>query len=664
MKSFILSLTCCIFFTTSLRAQKDETNNPVAKEVNGGVWVYLGNRIPKDFSYQIERKKENDRAFEKLGVVKAPTSEKEAQARQKDYSGYFDALEPVVGSHFQKLWSYIQSHPVTDSMQTGNLPLCHLIIGTAYFDSKAEKNTNYIYRVTINNTTGDVVSQKETNPTASFKKSVLPKIAFSEKRYAAGKLSITWGYKDLPSDMAYFNVYRSVYGKEDFKKTIADKTVFYKKDSVMLMVIDSLGDAAAWYDYRITAVDAYGEEGPMQANTDGGNIREYYAPPVTNFKAESTGQNHLIKLSWKFENKRYLNGIDVMRSNRYDDGFTRIATLPVTENEYLDVVPVSGENYYYYLLLLSADNKPIPTAKVFGVYTNDKEKPAAPQEIDAEQVSGGIKIHWANEEPFVKGYYVYRRINSEEPFVQVSPMISGEGRLYAYLDTSASLLAGEVYQYVVRAMGENKQLSENSETASAAPGKKLSLTPPMNIRLRTNGTKVTLIWDDMTRWINNLLGYKVYRKSGKDAWKTLENDSITATKNFFDDNIDPGVSYTYGISAYDYYGNESERTIVEVPATVVATPIPVPPAGLTTTQVENSVHLTWGQTDENVRQIRIYRFEPGVAAKQIAVVDDEDYFVDKTVVAGKLYFYQITSVNKDSKESEKSEKISIRIIKR
>ncbi len=654
--SFLLAI--CIL-PASAQEVTQAGDQPVAKPVVQGIWIYLGRHLPKNFNYIVERKKEGTQRYEKLAEVKASASESEMKERQQNYQKYFDKLDALDAGEIDTLWQYFTTHSSIDSMYSNNLPMMHLLTGTAWFDNTAESKTGYIYRVSVVGADKKVLSEKESNPSSSLQKVSLPKINFSTKKYADGKLSLTWGVTDQ-LNMAHFNVYRTVFDKDSYQRIKVIKGVYTDKDSLKLQGIDSIGLQPAWYEYQIAAVDAFGNEGEMQGYISGSNIEDYYTPPVSNFKAINTQANHEVKISWRYENKRYLNGIDIMRSTNYDSGYTRIATVPLSDSSYTDILPVSGENYYYYLLLLSADKAPVPTAKIFANYTDNNAKPEAPNEIDAITITNGIKVYWKCEEPFSKGFYVYRRNNTEDEFTQISPLVPAGLDVYSFSDTSRQLQSGEAYEYIVRTINEDNQLSAASEAVSANPGIKKVIVSPMNLRYRIDEGNITIIWDNMSRWENNLLGYKVFRKAASESFIRMANDSLLSEKNFFvDSTIQPHIEYTYAVSSWDFSGNESEKSIIVIP--VISEELPGAPSGIRVSQAGDNVYVTWGQIVGNVNAINIYRSEPGEQTKLITTISDADSFTDKNVIKGKLYFYQLATVNNANKIGEMSGKVSIRI---
>lgn len=656
-----------IFFICLISAVSAQNQNiqPVAVPLSDGVWVFLGNNLPKEFRYVIERKESGSNSYAKVGETMAPLSANEMVNRQSKNLAYFSKLEPLNKDEINRLWQYVNQHRAIDSFYSQNVPFVHLLAGTAFFDSTAEKNKDYTYRISKFQPNGKNSSGLESNATSEFRKPEFPKINFSSFKAGPDRITMIWAIKDQ-KDMSHFTIYRSVFGKENFERMkLRGETmivgVYAEKDSLKLIMVDSIGKSPAWYEYKIAPVDAYGIEGPLQGLANGGNIADYYAPPITNFRAINTHQDHKIKLMWRLENKKYLNGVTLMRSRNYDTGYVRITTLPVEDTAYTDIVPESGENYYYFLRLESAAKTPFESARIFAFYTNDQSVPERPTEIAAETIPNGVKVYWKSEEPYANGFLVFRRRNTTEPFIQVSPVIPTGQEVYSFTDTTKTLRGGDVYQYVVRTRNEDGRFSPNSDTVSASPGIKVALTAPMNLRYRIRNNVLTIIWDNMSSWDNDLLGYNVFRKTNDSPWVKVNNQSLDPANNFINDStIKTGNAYSYAISSFDYYGNESERSVIDIPASSKS--LFPPPAGIRLSQTDNGVYITWGQIAGKLSAIKIYRSEPGKKPMLIGTVESgKDFYIDKNVAKEKLYFYQLSSVNGENKEGLLSEKVAIRL---
>ncbi len=654
----------CLFFfagiSNALFAQSGrEGTLPVARASEKGVWIYLGNVVPKNFSYTVERKIQNTNRYETLGKASLVKSLNELEALNQKWSPSFSKLDMLSQNEVQLIWNYLQKNKTTDSLVSDNLPVMHLLAGTAFLDTKVRNNQSYIYRITAFDENGNPKGTQETPPVTWPASPQMPAVQFFQNRYADGKMIVEWKTKEL-KDLAHFNVYRTVFGKDEFDKIKVEKGFYNNNDSLVLLAIDTIGRQPVWYEYEIEPVDIYGNAGARGGLCAGGSLSGNYVPPAGYLKAVGLKENHQIKLTWRYENKKYLTGISIMRSMRYDAGYQRIATVQATDTSYVDIVPESGENFYYYLLLNSAGEEAMPTAKVFATYTNNNIKPGPPNEIDAVKAPEGIRIYWKNEEPFINGFFVYRRMNTTEPFVQVSSLIPAGEVVNSFTDTSRQLQGGEVYEYVVRSRNEDNQLSANSDTVSATPGVKTALTSPVNLRFRSEDDRITIIWDDMQAWEPDLLGYKVYRKAGDESFVKMNNDSLQPSKNFYVDSaVQSGIHYSYAVSGYDISGNESAKATIE--GLAISENLPATPSGIQLSITDNAVYITWGQIAGEVSAINIYRFTAGQQPKLIATVDDADSYTDKNVSKGTLYFYQLSSVNKDRKEGTLSDKVAVRM---
>jgi fibronectin type 3 domain-containing protein len=641
-------------------SQQRKLNDPVAVGTTKGIWIYLGNYVPKDGYYLIERKRAENGSYESLGRVQQPVTKQEMEKRQQN-NNYFDKLDPLNGAELEKIWRYIQLHGSNDSLVSSNLPVMHLLIGTAYFDDKAITGQSYIYKVSYFRDNNSPAQVRETKSVTWPASPSLPVADFVDKKYGTGQLSLQWYIKEK-KELAYFNVYRSVYGKNEFRKISLHKGFAVRRDSLLLIAVDSIGTSPSLYEYKVEPLDIYGNSGQLSGICEGGSIEDHYVPPVTGLSAVSQSSNHMIKLRWKLENRKYINGITVMRSASYDTGYSRIANLLPSDTTYSDYVPIAGENYYYYLVVNSAENNQNRSAKVAALYKGRDQKPVEPSQIAVETIKDGVKLFWAYDEPFAKGFYVYRQSTSKEPFRQVSPFIPAGMDIYFYADTSNALRGNNVYSYYVRAVTDNELFSDPSDTVFGRPGRSIIITAPMHIQPVVDENRVSLVWDNMTAIQPGLLGYKVYRKSqGKNYLPLYDDSSKFISTNFITDSICvPGIKYEYAVSTMDLFGNESALSLPV--AVTIPSGLPAAPTGLKAEVDEGGILVRWGQMGTtDIEHVTIYRTERGKSRLKIATfTKDQNGFLDKEISKGKLYFYELTVSNSRQQESGFSEKTAIR----
>ena len=653
----LISSVSCI----QINAQQASNNNAVAASIPKGIFIYLGNHIPKQGYYQIEKEIVGEKKFTAIGKVTVPQNEQELKNRQTQFSPLIENIDPLNDNDIHRIWNYINSNSTTDTLHSANLPMMHQLAGTGFIDDKVEKENSYQYRVSLYNASGDLIKTTETNivrwpATPSLEKPIL-----KEKSVTGSHVYLEW-FVEHQGNLSHFNIYRSIFGKNDFKKITPERGFNANKDSIFLVAIDSIGEQASLYEYYAVPADIYGNLGPASDAVPAGTVAQNYVPPVLILKARSLETNHQVRLNWNYDQKSYIRSITIMRSADYDSGYRRIANVPPTDTSYTDIIPQADENYYYYLVIDGPVNNGLRTAKVSVLFSGNKEKPTPPSEIAAQTIKGGVQLYWQCNEPYLKGFYVYRSASTETGFLQISGLVPAGKEIYSFTDTSGTLQGEKVYDYTVKSVNDNDQLSDFSDTVNAVPGISMSLAAPLHLRYKIENGKIELAWDDMRNTEANLLGYKIYRKlSTEKVYHLLPSDTTNAEQNYFTDStMETGIAYNYAVSSLDYFGNESAPSY---PVNIlVKANIPSPPAGLHAGNDQNGVLLSWGElVGDDLLSVKIYRSAPGTTSKLIGTTDiSEQTFLDKTAEKGKLYFYQLSSVNKQKQESDKSEKVSIR----
>jgi fibronectin type 3 domain-containing protein len=653
-------LAILILFTWSSFAQANK-DVPVAIATGKGIWIYLGHEIPKDFEYQILKKQGNGdfKVIGRTGYSNDPSILKE---RIEKYSVFFPDLEPLGDKDLTRIRNYAVKSTVTDSLTLPNLPLMHLALGTAFFDEDAKAGVDYQYQVKKTDRTKSVIHEELSNTVRLPARADVLKPVYKSKQEMNRQVILQWYVPDKRK-LSSFTVYRRVFGSGEYKRILARKGFTTLNDTLCLIVADTTVHNPGYYEYYIQPVDIYGNAGPQSDVIGAGPKADATMSMLLHLRAKGIETNHQIRLSWKLSNSKYLRGIEIFRSALYDSGFRKIAVVPATDTVYLDNVPKANENYYYYLIIDRASEKSLPSAKVSAMFSAAKERPAPPSEISAETVKGGVKIHWSDQDPYLKGFFIYRYVYEKGEYAQISDLIpTREGLLYEYTDSSKAIAGNETYRYAVKTVNDVEQLSDFSASADGRPGKKAHVVTPMNLITHENEKGVMLIWDDLTPAESNLLGYKVYRKSDQEAaFKELPNDTLKRDKNYFmDSTLSSGISYTYAVSAIDFYGNESAKSTSAYYTS--RSGMPVPPEITRVAVTDEGTLIEWGQlVDNRITGVKIFRTSPGKATVLLdAVTPDKDQYTDKDTVPGALYIYQLSVTLKSGQESSKSKEVAVR----
>ncbi len=658
--SFYRLIVSVLLFSLAAPFAGAQENKPTAVGTRNGIWIYLGNEIPRGFRYEILRK--TGRAnYTVIGTATYPEDEKEMKAIVSQYSPYFGDLEKFGDKEVTGLRNYAGKHKTSDSITMPDLPVMHLALGTAYFDTDVQPGTDYQY--SVRKITGkDTRAWERESNTASFPPVTdIMRPVFSNKEESRSQILIRW-YVPEQKMLNTFAVYRGVFGKGDFKKIDAIKGYNSSRDTVFLIAIDTNVTVPAFYQYYLLPLDIYGNSGPGSDTVGAGTLGHAYNPVPDYLKARGRDKDHQVEISWSFRDKKYLRGIEVFRSSSFDGRYDRIALLPAGDTTYTDVVPVANENYWYYLVIDGPVSKSLPTAKVSVMFRAPGEKPSPPDETGAESVSGGVKVYWSYHDPYVKGFYVYRYVYEKSDYIQVSSLIPAGGEIFSYIDSVGQGQGSGVLRYAVRAVNDLDQMSDLSSPASANPGVRSAVGVPLNPRINRSGNGIMLIWDDLRNSEKSLMGYKVYRKSTAEKnFVMMPNDTLRNDKNYFSDTtVVQGMSYQYAVTAIDYYGNESPMSNLisySMPAEYIIPPVISGAVGTT-----GGIMISWGQVnDESVVSVRVYRIQPGGKATALATLSkDENQYLDNTARKGELYIYEISLLTGDNRESVRSRGVSIR----
>ncbi len=649
------------FLVVSIFSSAQEENQPTAVATEYGIWIYLGSEIPDGFQYEVLKKAGQGR-FNVIGTTSYPRDAKRMMEIIDENFPFFMGVEKPGEAEASYMRSYAATVKTADSIYIPNFPLMHLAFGTAFFDKDVEIGKSYQYMVRKIREGEPHSSERESN-TIDYPSPVdILQPRFSDKHETANQIALRWFVPEQRS-LHSFRVYRRVFGLGDFEPVTVSKGFSTSGDTIWMVVADTIVTVPAIYEYYIVPSDIFGNRGPASEIASAGTPAETLVMLPEYFNAIGGDDNHKVLLSWKLKENRYLRGVDIYRSKSFDEGYIRIARMTATDTLYTDIVPEANENFYYYLIINGPGETSFSSARVSAMFRNAGENPLPPDEIDAETVPGGVKVYWSYYEPHARGFFVYRYVYETAEYLQISGLIpAGEGGIYSFIDSADYLLGNDIYRYAVRTVNDIELLSDFSESASASPGISAEVVSPVNLRITKTANGIILLWDDLRDSEVVLMGYKVYRRSNPGGdWHLLPGDTLRADRNYYADSLlSAGVSYSYSVSAIDFYGNESEKSI---PADFIAEIVRyVSPSITGTVSTPDGIMLTWGQiTDSEVAMVKIYRSQPGVEPLVIATVEKgAEQYLDKSAAEGELYIYEIALVTSDNREYEKSRGVSIR----
>ncbi len=163
--------------------------------------------------------------------------------------------------------------------------------------------------------------------------------------------------------------------------------------------------------------------------------------------------------------------------------------------------------------------------------------------------------------------------------------------------------------------------------------------PPQNLTVEYTGIKIVVRWDPPPEPEGHrVTGYRVYKgpPDNRTYVRFLHKDNV----EFFDLEVEIGVTYHYTIVAVNAIGPSMPATVSEIPWTR-----PWPPKNLTATSRIESVVLNWSLPINAgglpILGYHIFRGETSVKLDQISGVGNQTTFIDYNVSKDRVYYYMI-----------------------
>jgi len=653
-------LTAAIIFVSSLGFSQT-ARYPNAQPGYEGIFILLSGQLSNS-SFTIERCESKKNNWTNVGKSKIVTSFQEFRGNFEYYSNRFPDLLQPKDSRLENIWNVIQRTKNLDSLYFyGNSPVLRLALGVSFFDSTAERNKSYKYRINQTDSISGRTSSFTTNDVSFPGKLSLGKPVLVFARSSAENVFLQW--RILPDErLSSFIVFRQSNAKGDFEKINVSKGLSKQRDSIVLTLQDRPVEKNIFYKYFVIPVDLFGNRGEPSDTVVCGTYDFSAVTLPTNITVESIDSLPALKLSWKIPEKQPVVSLQIFRSEIFDSSFALVAELPPNSTEYLDENVKPMQKYFYYFRLVGPLSEISPaTARVFGLPKSSKA-PIPPVQVKAEALSNGVKLSWKNTENFIEGFWVYRTNGMNDSLRLVSSLIKERKPFTTFYDTTG--LSGKLtYQYAIRSSSVSHVLSDFSDTIAIRPKIKTTPPSPMELTAELVDSTAVLKWKDMREIESSVWGYLVFRKTvgGKSDFKSLTDSALTFYQNYFSDKtIKPGNLYEYQVKTVDMFGGISDPSIVTLEFRKAK---PLAPEGLTAVRTKAGIELTWNESiQSNIKEYRIYRQTRNSKPTLIAKVKSgkETKVIDKSFSKNELYFYFVTAVDSFDLESEASRIISIR----
>jgi fibronectin type 3 domain-containing protein len=332
--------------------------------------------------------------------------------------------------------------------------------------------------------------------------------------------------------------------------------------------------------------------------------------------------------------------------------------IPVGTDYFLDYNPPLVDNRTYYYYLVAVDNAPDPnvsppSAFVSGV-PQDTVAPEVPTGLTGTpQQPNRIVLTWDlnTVDNDIEGYTIW--LNTTSGYVWVEDVLHPQSS-----HTLKGLEEG-TYYFVISSYDE---VPNNSTLSGEIMVILVDLNPPAHVENFTavviaTGNALNLTWDPVTKNQDgtdciDLVEYWIDRKNETGTYVRIAN--VSAGKEYYVDyGLENGIIYYYRIQAVDDASNPSLPSYTDgIPEDLSP---PAPPSFVVVTAPPQgwSLVVTWKPSpDADVVEYNIYRSTDTVNWKKVDTKDASwTTSTDLEVTNGILYYYRVTAVDDDGKES-------------
>lgn len=660
MTSLTRILTALAVVPGALGAQAAVPDS-VARAGGAGIYIWTGGTsvsrahpVAGVVAHRIERRRAGTETWERLTDLSAVDNARAFFAPLDSTTRR--AIRRALGqSSEQASWDYIVRHPRADSL-TGLLGHEGIRLALAFYalDRDVRPGERWQYRVTALDASGRG-SRVRVSGAVAFPARVSLEPVRVWRTAASERATSVWWDIGRGRGMGRLEVWRRRGTAGPFAVADSLNVVERVGDSLRVGFRDTAVTAGGTYQYYARPLDIFFNAGGVS------DTATVYAVESTRLDLPDSivarGVDSLgIVLTWRHDARGLVRSFRVHRSVHQDTGWYRLAEVPGDARRFVDDRADAVKVYYYRLTMLglTGEESP-PTAAVFA-YHRSRTPPAPPAAVRAVAPprGTGIRILWqANNEPDLRGYYVYRTdavldsVSGETPLQLVSPLLGA--RDSAFIDSLGPFAATRQYSYVVRALNTSNLLSAPSVPAPAPPALTVSAWPtppvPTGLSAVAVGTHVRVSWDDVAGPVPTAAGYVLLRRAVGVPDTTFRPIGLRLGRSdnaAWDSTATVGRPYEYAVQTVDVLGRSSVRSAAARAAIEPARPVA---PTLTAVPVTGGIELTWGEVIGVEARARILRYESGGSPRPlIDVPAGPGSFVDATAQAGRRYYYVVTLV--------------------
>ncbi len=557
-----------VMWSVPIWAQSTPPEVRIVTRQDGHVYVYHTADVPLDHGIRLLRITGRDTVAVTDTTLFAARDAVEFEAlagpdAMAVLSEFLDADRPA------DLFLRFRGDPLLSRAWTFVHPGVARALGRLAVDSTAAQGSRVLYRIEIVNELGERAGPGLEASTLLMPTS--PSVPSGvEATNTADRLEISWSYAqsaNMEDNVNEFRVYVSGLGQgseeEDEGKRVARNNAV---DRFTYRLPVSASAAGTSVRVRVSAVDVTGQQSEPSESLEYTLVDKSLPATPVGVSARYLIEEDQVEVTWTASTDPGVSGYHVYRamSTQDPEGFEQVTDQPIDIQEPIYVEDATDDDVALFFKVLAVDqagNESELSAAAM-VIVRDVSPPAAPQTVSAEILpAGSVRLSWPeSSSPDVRMYVVARRHlfrGASSNFVRLTE----DGfRLTSFEDGAAGsggLLDGTSYQYAVVAVDSSYNVSDSTFVEVQAPDGTPPDAPRGLAAENDRGFRVWLSWNPPIA--RDVAEFVVYRETEGGQAAELARAGGRDYR-IQDEDVEPGQTYAYFLSAVDSTGNEGARS--------------------------------------------------------------------------------------------------------
>ncbi len=623
------------------------------------VYLYHTTRLPPGHGIHVYRQDGPGQPFRQLttGPVRRVRSGGELQSqlgeRFREVMDFFEAQTA------NELWLLLQSRLMETMVAVSLYPELAASMGMLYVDESAPIGEQVSYRIEFVDLPGQPYGETITRQKRLTPQLPDPPTGLRAENQGA-VVTLHWTYPrvtfDTDDKVIRFFVYR-ICPDTGIPELIDDEIVLRNNAFDEHFVFFRSAWVNTTESYFVTAADITGQQSDASEIVHH-EVLDLPRPAFVHDLRAIVTRDNITGLSWAATSDPVAIGYHVYRTHDLSHSFTRLTdeVLPIATTLFYDREVAEGTTYFYQVTAVNAAGGESERGDLEMVHIRDITPPPPPENLTAsfDMAANTVSLRWETREivPDLKTFVVLRRREEGRNIGGYSRVNFRDHTALSLLDegeTGTGFHEGGTYRYVVYAVDHAENYSDTASVMIDIPLYTPPMAPSELLAINNDGLRVSLNWQ--ASHAQYLQGYVLYRadEGGDDLGEIARLDP--ATRRYRDEEVEPGRTYRYVVTAVDKAGNESDFSATDTIFFRDRTP-PRRVQNVQAAEIDEGVVIQWERVPENhLAGYRVYRST--IATGIFEPVHDgllsETRYVDTEGHAG--LWYRVRAVNTSGNES-------------